>query len=99
MYFCSLDAIDPSLPHHRGNVQWTCLRVNLGERERCAHMFANALTLDAGKQLYPDAEFRDWARRALRFVVLYEGIVELKPHKVCTNLAGLLVDVPCKGCT
>ena len=31
--------------------------------------------------------------------VLYEGIVEQKPHKVCTNLAGLLVDVPCKGCT
>ena len=33
-------------------------------------MFANALTRDAGKQLYPDAEFRDWARRALRFVGL-----------------------------
>ena len=35
------------------------------------------------------------AQRAL----LYEGIVEQKPRKVCTNLAGLLVNVPCKGCT
>ena len=31
--------------------------------------------------------------------LLYEGIVEQKPRKVCTNLAGLLVNVPCKGCT
>ena len=69
-YFCSLDAINPGFPHHRGNVQWTCLRINLGERGCCAHMFAIALTHDAGKQLFPDVEFRDWARRALRFVGL-----------------------------
>ena len=31
--------------------------------------------------------------------LLYEGIVEQKPHEVCTNLAGLLVSVPCIGCT
>ena len=39
------------------------------------------------------------ADRVRSELLLYEGIVEQEPRKVCTNLAGLLVNVPCKGCT
>jgi hypothetical protein len=31
----SLDAIDPALPHCLGNVQWVCLRINLGKLRHC----------------------------------------------------------------
>jgi len=29
-FICSLDAIDPQKPHTADNVQWVCLRINLG---------------------------------------------------------------------
>jgi hypothetical protein len=61
-YFCSL--LMPSIQASRiiaatFSGRETCLRINLGERGCCAHMFAIALTHDAGKQLFPDVEFRD----------------------------------------
>ena len=35
LFVCSLDAIDSRLPHTADNVQWVCLRVNLGKSEIC----------------------------------------------------------------
>jgi hypothetical protein len=57
-FVCSLDAIatiHPGLPHHRGNVQWTCLRINLGQCGRCSHMFANILTPEQASSCTPTA--------------------------------------------
>ncbi len=43
----SLDAINPNLPHRRGNVQWVCLRINLGG--------AGALHTERGVRIYSRA--------------------------------------------
>ncbi len=70
LFVCSLDAIDSRLPHTADNVQWVCLRVNLGKSEICffAVAIASHVTLipRSGKRTFDDAQFRAWAEGALR---------------------------------
>ena len=54
-FVCSLDAIHPVLPHHRGTGQVPCLRINLGQCGRCSHIFANILTPEQASTCTPTA--------------------------------------------
>ena len=76
--FCSLDAIDPGKPHTADNVQWVCVRINLGSAlvcccdtllrlRLCTCSLATAHPRSTGKAALYDGDFRAWARDCLRF--------------------------------
>ena len=62
-----MDAIDSRLPHTADNVQWVCLRINLGNFDLFFFALQQLLLiLRPGKNTSGDAEFRAWAEKALR---------------------------------
>jgi hypothetical protein len=64
LFVYSLDAIDSSLPHTADNVQWVCLRANLGKTV-FALLWQLLLIPRSGKRNFGDAQFRAWAEEAL----------------------------------